>query len=65
MMPALHGVAGGAVMGAVAVQPATNPHPCPLLPPLQWICLVILGGMALAYRTLFFITLKIKERKSK
>jgi hypothetical protein len=49
-------------MGAVAVQPATNPHPCPLL---QWICLVILGGMALAYRTLFFITLKIKERKSK
>lgn len=56
---------GGCAAFQPASQPATNPHPCPLLPPLQWICLVILGGMALAYRTLFFITLKIKERKSK
>ena len=56
---------GGCAAFQPASQPATNPHPCPLLPPLQWICLVNLGGMALAYRTLFFITLKIKERKSK
>lgn len=31
---------------------------------LQWVCLAILVGMAAFYRTLFFVTLKLKERKS-
>ena len=29
------------------------------LPALQWICLVILLGMAAFYRTAFFLTLKV------
>lgn len=33
--------------------------------PMQWVCLAILAGMALFYRTLFFGVLKYKERKSR
>lgn len=31
----------------------------------KWVCLAILAGMALFYRTLFFLTLKLKEARSR
>lgn len=30
----------------------------------KWVCLAILAGNAAVYRVLFFITLKLKERRS-
>lgn len=48
-------------------------HGAPVLPAfeqlplflLQWACFGILLGMAALYRSVFFLTLKIKERKSR